>query len=1279
MASDYAQEVSQSLIDQLERGVAPWQKPWAAGERFRPFNPISGNDYRGINSVYLMSRGFSDPRWLTYKQAQAQGAQVRRGQKGTRIEYWKFHGTEPVLDDAGNPIKNADGSDRLQKVEYTRPRVFHAVVFNAQQIDGMPPRELRPLGPELERHAAAEAILRSSGARITHGGDRAFYSLSTDSITLPPREQFQDAGGYYSTALHELGHWTGHAERLDRDLRHPFGSEGYAREELRAEIASLMMGDTLGIGHNPDRHAAYVGSWIKALKEDPREIFRAAADAEKIQTYVLGLQQERIRFLTEERAEDLSTLLHLRAEALQASRDAEAMMDMVRNDPGMDAAGIAEQQALASTWRDTAQANLSNAVSGAPEEVRQQWDMLMAAEGDASQAYSDFQDRAFDVEVAAEEDRGPLRAAASSAQQEWRDGIARLAIVRAELGIAVDQVHAVSHEDRVRADQRARFALDSHSSALAIGQAPKDALKTIDFMAEEKGLRPMVRFAGLSDWAGSDPNQPTYTVDYIDADGRLQPSSLVLDRRGRAAIVESGAVQSPPPISWEREQPQPLAIDSPDISEAQAVQANDARIAQLVEEAVSAGVAQQEIPIKEPAIVETVVPPAAAIKPDRVYLAIPFADKDEAKQMALAAGFRIEWDKEARTWSAPSDADLSQFGRWMPSGQAAQVVSQSTDRLTDVDYQREFTDVLQRQGFVMHDLAVMDGRIHRVPIEGDRGSEKSGAYKGYLDGTPAGYYENHRTGVKETWRTEKVVQAVSPEERARLNAEAAARRAEREVAQERQYDQAAEIAHAMFATAAPATADDPYCLSKGIDNPVGLRVVPPPSTANSQFLIAQSPLEMKNFKQEHEGRPAFMVGDLLVPARDMDGKVWTVQRVNPRFKGFMTGGKMAGLHTVAGSDLPLMEGPLAKDASLPLIVAEGYATADTISKVAEQPVIVAFNAGNLQSVVSQLRERFPDRQIIVAGDNDHAKENTIGPDGKPQKNVGKEKAIAAAESVNGLVMLPRFSKGEAGSDWNDKLMAAGASLPQLQREWRAQLGAARIASTATQAKTLPQASTVTQAQQSKPSIGNDLQGPRWTVKDVTGKTVLETDSPKAAMNAFDYTNGGAIVDRTTGAQSALFVDEPNLKGWKYSDALSEAASAERDLERTMEKVRNAGEPRWVVRQWVPNEQPPRQEVLLETDSATEALKAFDYRVGRSVDDRSSGLLVPVTFVIDKPIKTWKVAPELTQAAAAEKALAASLDRARGSEGADRSTGKSAQGQSQSQAEEKVTRKRSTGR
>ena len=288
--------VAEKLIEQLKAGTAPWQRPWEPGEpnAYLPMNPTTGKRYKGINAIHLMAQGRSDGRWMTYKQAAAVGAQVRKGEKGTPVQYWKFSEEQNKVDESGRPVLNAKGEPVKETVQLERPRVFFATVFNAEQIDGLPPiQKKEQTWSAVER---AEHILKASGASITHApGDRAFYRPATDSIHLPDRGQFPTADNYYATALHELGHWTGHPSRLDRDLAHPFGSEGYAKEELRAEIASMIVGDELGIGHDPGQHAAYVGSWIKALQDEPLEVFRAAADAEKIHDYVLDFEQKQVQ------------------------------------------------------------------------------------------------------------------------------------------------------------------------------------------------------------------------------------------------------------------------------------------------------------------------------------------------------------------------------------------------------------------------------------------------------------------------------------------------------------------------------------------------------------------------------------------------------------------------------------------------------------------------------------------------------------------------------------------------------------------------------------------------------------------------------------------------------------------------------------------------------------------------------------------------------------------------------------------------------------------------
>ncbi len=286
---DLRQEVTDSIIAALERGVAPWQKPWQTGAFEMPLNPTSGKSYRGGNAIHLMvvgmRNGYEDPRWLTYRQAQENGWHVRRGEKGTQIEFWQFPDAESASRE--NPPKDA-GDSRNDRLIY---RVY--TIFNARQIDGIP-AHVPPVRQEWEIAQAAESILQHNGARIYHDqADRAFYDRSSDSIHLPPRSAFKSAGAYYGTALHESAHASGHPTRLNRETlneSYRFGDLAYAKEELRAELASVFLMAERGIPHNPDSHAAYLSSWINCLREDRHEIFRAARDAHRAADFLIALE-----------------------------------------------------------------------------------------------------------------------------------------------------------------------------------------------------------------------------------------------------------------------------------------------------------------------------------------------------------------------------------------------------------------------------------------------------------------------------------------------------------------------------------------------------------------------------------------------------------------------------------------------------------------------------------------------------------------------------------------------------------------------------------------------------------------------------------------------------------------------------------------------------------------------------------------------------------------------------------------------------------------------------
>jgi antirestriction protein ArdC len=296
---DHRQEVTDSIINMLEQGVAPWQKPWQGVGI--PLNPTTEKAYRGGNAVHLLAtaiqRGYEDPRWMTYKQAAENDWQVKKGEKGTRIEFWEVK----QLPDAKNE-PDQPGDDERDR------RFIHRIytVFNAKQIEGIPSHTSKER-TEFESVEAGERILRSSGANIHHDQiDRCFYSRASDSIHLAPKEAFKDAPGYYGTALHELSHWTGHPSRLNRSTlnqSYRFGDPTYAREELRAELASLFIAAETGIPHDPASHAAYVGSWVEALRKDKNEIFRAAHDASAAADFVLSLDLERTKNLAENRTE----------------------------------------------------------------------------------------------------------------------------------------------------------------------------------------------------------------------------------------------------------------------------------------------------------------------------------------------------------------------------------------------------------------------------------------------------------------------------------------------------------------------------------------------------------------------------------------------------------------------------------------------------------------------------------------------------------------------------------------------------------------------------------------------------------------------------------------------------------------------------------------------------------------------------------------------------------------------------------------------------------------
>lgn len=289
------EEVAQKLIDALENGTSPFQKPWSNDNRLFefPYNPVTEKPYRGLNSWWLAMQKEDDPRWMTYKQAQSKGWQVAKGAKSEVINFFSYTYEKTKLDENKKPILDENGNKVKVKVLLDSPIISSANVFNAKHIIGIPPIELKEVH-EWNANKEIDKLIRNSGVNLSHGGNNAFYNPIADRIQMPKKQQFPSQEAYYSTLLHELGHWTGHRSRLNRPMISEFGTVEYAKEELRAEIASLMIENKFNLPHNFDNHAAYIKSWVKILKDEPMEIMKASADAQKIMDYVLEFQQKRI-------------------------------------------------------------------------------------------------------------------------------------------------------------------------------------------------------------------------------------------------------------------------------------------------------------------------------------------------------------------------------------------------------------------------------------------------------------------------------------------------------------------------------------------------------------------------------------------------------------------------------------------------------------------------------------------------------------------------------------------------------------------------------------------------------------------------------------------------------------------------------------------------------------------------------------------------------------------------------------------------------------------------
>ena len=738
---DFRTRLTNKLIERLEAGTAPWQKPWDARVDLMPQNPVTGKPYRGINNLALSLEGRSDPRWMTLKQAAAAGYRVNKGEKGSQIEYWKRTEQQPKLDAAGAPVLGTDGKPEKINVSLTRPRVFTAVVFNAEQMTGVPELDRSDRTYEWSPEERAEQILTASGAQITHEqADRAFYRSSTDSIHMPGKDQFASSQAYYGTALHELGHWTGHSSRLDRDLSGAYGSVSYAKEELRAELASYFLADRLGIPHDPDHHASYVASWIEVLKQDKNEIFKAAAAAEKITEYVIGLELDR----SISQAQGLSNETSVIANELPVSSNA------VANNASKPSRLMREE------FVQFLEVDPSREYDPENEDPNPTYNIRIQAIGDRfSHVIPVLDDGSF------------------SRFGDYGDGS----------GIQAGDYLKISFEVPMGVEAPSgrvvSFRGVSAAEKVLIDQAVKE-LSVLPRVAPDLSLH--------SEEHGEPQDNKRYEVleNLRSQLAELPPYSYV-------PLSERVQARSPS---------QELAIDPSNHVEASK---------------------QLDIPLTRLAIEDTI-------------LAVPFSQKELAK----AAG--AKWNPEAQFWYAPKNAPLEPLKNWLPNHKEVEQAMSAASRNANRDPYEEFGAAVRAAGLVLEGQPIMDGKFHRVPVEGKGAGNRDGAYVGHLDGKPAGFIQNHATGLKENWTIGG--EELSADQKEQLRAQMQVAKQQREVELAEQHEAVALKSAQKWdsAKAIGLESDHPYLQRKNTDLAYDVRV---DSNRN-----------------------------LLVPMRDIDGKVW---------------------------------------------------------------------------------------------------------------------------------------------------------------------------------------------------------------------------------------------------------------------------------------------------------------------------------------------------------------------------------------------------------------------
>ena len=1153
----FEEKVADNIIKALENGTAPWIKPWKGSElkEMVPVNLVTEKPYNGVNFVNLlvtaMERGYSDPRWMTFNQAKSIGANVRKGERATEVKFYVFKERRDVLDADGKPVLDEKGKPVKEEIKLENPKLVRFNVFNAQQCENVPElkrEEIQDAQREFEAIEAAEKILENSGADIRHiEGNRAYYSPAQDFIVLPKKEQFLEAGGemgYYSTALHELGHWTGHESRLNRDMGDGFGTPSYAKEELRAEIASFMMCSKLGLDFDPEQHYAYIGSWIKVLQEDPKEIVRATRDASKITNFVMDLQKEKMMTqetkLSVEKEELLNRLQNesgvlispeqgaelieqhgtvqvqslnyniLRTEldfgvegekAIMMQRykengevhtvvetaskyDKNFMSDPSFHDPSAkfvfdkkEMVSFKENELLKEIRtqlnrgeHDNLDYTIALAKHSSPETVKECINWMdetlekikqrnetttktsTALENLKSEYQAVYERMTMPIEerithlenkiktqemamaqagaMMNEENRFEMEQELNALNNELNDlqgtknPLAQLTQEADKLGYSI-----MDNEDR----EKTYTIFDDTGSPVKTGSF-NEVLKSFNELPSLKHesmtqiLDREIKDLNIDVISNANTENSKFRKDVsksISEDAKLLKETLLDGKVDLEQISDKGKIESQlnelrnaiiyaqSEMLQDKLQPYTKSVLDATVS---MLKETEASLEKNFDKEVDYS---KEIAENHRKLMQR---DGDTFKKENVfekktYLSVDFEENEAAKRAGA------KWDNEAKSWYAPAGASKEKLRPWTVEYKELQAESKKIDR-ENVDPAVEFKEVLEKNGFVIEGLPILDGKVHRIDVADKREGNQNGWYRGYSDGRPNAIFGDHSKGQNnaknaERWKSmsSDFSTGFDPVKATELQKEYEAKKAAAEKELLAAQLKTADLLEKEFAAAPAASDRHPYLVDKGVKN-----------------------YDLKTDKR----------GNLLIPLRDINGKLWTVQRIGAKNKQTGKTFKNIGVlrskeqrakniqfpSKMTGTFFTIDEKNL--ESAKTVVIVEGYSTGATVHEATKLPVVVAVNSGNLENVAKAIADKYPEKAILIAGDNDIKNELNKLEKGEKltgKENIGKIKAEEAALAAKGEVALPAFTKEElakGASDWND--LAASRGIKEVKKQ-----------------------------------------------------------------------------------------------------------------------------------------------------------------------------------------------------------------------------------------------------